>query len=219
MRIEQNLESAFPGLRVLELEMSDLRVIKQERSLSEFKAQKQSEIREKIGSLDVVKDLPIFRAYRDFYWKVGIDPTKTRPAGEALARRIIGGRDLPTINTLVDSYNIASAESHVAVAAFDLSTISSHSLLMRRARTSERFLGIGMDKSVSLNGIEVVIEDQSNSNLIAVYPYRDSEATKVTEGTRRVLMMMCGVPGIAEIDLERAKQLTENYVERFCKIV
>ena len=145
MRIEQTLESSFPGLGVLELELNDLKVKKQVRNLDEFKARKQSEIRKKIVSLDAVKDLPIFRAYRDFYWRVGIDPTKTRPAGEALARRIIGGSGLPTIYTLVDSYNIASAESHIAVAAFDLATISSDSLLMRRARTNERFLGIGMD--------------------------------------------------------------------------
>ena len=43
---------------------------------------KQEEIRKRIPSLEQVKDIPILRAYRDFYWKVGTDPTKTRPAGE-----------------------------------------------------------------------------------------------------------------------------------------
>ena len=218
MRIEQTLESTFPGLRVLELELNNLTIKQRQNSLEEFKAQKQSEIRTSVTSLEVLKDLPIFRAYRDFYWKVGIDPTKTRPAGEALARRIINGKDLPTINTLVDSYNIASAESHVAIAAFDLNTISSDLLLMRQGVSGETFLGIGMDKPIRLNGVEVVIEDQSNSNLVAVYPYRDSDATKVTESSKDVLMMMCGVPGISDKDLERAKLLTEGYVEKFCKL-
>ena len=170
-----------------------------------------------MGSLDLLQDLPIFRAYRDFYWKVGIDPTKTRPAGEALARRIVSGKRLPTINTLVDSYNIASSESHVAIAAFDLDTISSGSLFMRTARSGEAFLGIGMGKPMALTGIEVVIEDASNSNLIAVYPYRDSDATKVAEKTRHVLMMMCGVPGIKDEELQSAAFLTKSYIEKFCK--
>lgn len=216
MIIEETLESAFPGLRVLELELHNITVKIREDSLDEFRTQKQSQIRAAIGSPENVKDIPIFRAYRDFYWKVGIDPTKTRPAGEALTRRIVGGKDLPTINTLVDAYNIASAESHVAIAAFDLEKISTGSLWMRRARSGESFLGIGMGKSIVLNGIEVVIEDQSNSDIIAVYPYRDSEATKVTEMTRHALMMMCGVPGITKEDLQRAKELTKRYVEEFC---
>lgn len=201
----------------MEMELHDLSIKNRVDSLEEFKDQKQAEIRANIGSLDLVKDLPIFRAYRDFYWKVGIDPTKTRPAGEALTRRIVNGKRLPTINTLVDSYNIASSESHVAIAAFDLDTISSGSLFMRRARSGETFLGIGMGKAMTLTGIEVVIEDESNSNLIAVYPYRDSNATKVAEKTRHVLMMMCGVPGIKDEELQSAAVLTKNYIEKFCK--
>jgi DNA/RNA-binding domain of Phe-tRNA-synthetase-like protein len=208
---------SFPGLMVLEVEFHDLIIKHREGSLDEFKARKQSEIRSIVKSPELVKDLPIFRAYRDFYWKVGIDPTKIRPAGEALVRRIISGKDLPTINTLVDSYNIASSESHVAIAAFDLDTISSDSLHIRRARSGEAFLGIGMDKPMSLNGIEVVIEDETNSNLIAVYPYRDSDATKITEKTKQSLMMMCGVPGIEDEELQRALILTKRYVEKFCK--
>lgn len=217
MEIDENLRIAFPGLRVLELELHDLSIEHRQNSLEEFKIHRLSEIRRKIGTLEVVKDLPIFRAYRDFYWKVGIDPTKIRPAGEALARRIVSGRDLPVINTLVDSYNLASSESHVAIAAFDLSTISSN-LLMRRANSGEEFLGIGMHHPMVLTGIEVLIEDKSNSNLIAVYPFRDSDASKVTEETRHVLMMMCGVPGINNEDLESARFLTKSYVEKFCKL-
>ena len=103
MRIAEDLEATFRGLRVLELDLLNLTVKKVDARLEEFKKGKQEEIRGKIHSLDEVKNLPIFRAYRGFYWKVGIDPTKTRPAGEALTRRILSGKDLPTINTLVDS--------------------------------------------------------------------------------------------------------------------
>ena len=216
MQISEDLKSAYQGLQVLELEINNLRIKKNNTDLEEFKKRKQEEIRQKIKSLEEVKNLSIFRAYRNFYWKVGVDPTKTRPAGEALTRRILGGKDLPTINTLVDSYNIASAESFVAIAAFDLASVSKDSLLMRRAKVGESFLGIGMNAHIKLSGVEVVIEDQDNSNLIAVYPYRDSDASKVTEKTRDVLMMMCGVPGISIEDLKAAERLTRNYVEKYC---
>lgn len=216
MQIGEDLKSAYQGLQVLELEINNLRIKKNNPDLEEFKKIKQEEIRQKIKSLEEVKNLSIFRAYRNFYWKVGVDPTKTRPAGEALTRRILGGKDLPTINTLVDSYNIASAESFVAIAAFDLASVSKDSLLMRRAKVGESFLGIGMNVLIKLSGVEVVIEDQDNSNLIAVYPYRDSDASKVTEKTRDVLMMMCGVPGISIEDLKAAERLTRNYAGKYC---
>ncbi len=201
---------------MLEIEITNLKIRKSDPQLEEFKRKKQAEIRGRIKSLDDVKNLPIFRAYRDFYWKVGIDPTKTRPAGEALVRRILPGKDLPTINTLVDSYNIASAESFVAIAAFDLSVVSKDSLLMRRAREGEAFLGIGMDSQIELSGIEIVIEDQTKREIIAVYPYRDSDASKVTENTKDVLLMSCGVPGIPDEDLNLATNLTQRYVESYC---
>ncbi|MDG6907273.1 MAG: hypothetical protein JRN20_15980 [Nitrososphaerota archaeon] len=217
MQTDQDLLGNFPGLRVVEFEIRNLVVKRSDPRLEEFKKKKSQEIREKFKSLDDIKNYPVFRAYRDFYWKVGIDPTKTRPAGEALARKILGGRELPTINTFVDSYNIASAESAVAIATFDLASISKDSLRMRKAVTGEWFLGIGMGSPVVLSGVEVVIEDEVARNLIAVYPYRDSDGSKVTEKSCDVLMMMCGVPGIADFDLELARKLSVEYVEEYCE--
>lgn len=184
--------------------------------LEAFKQQVQQHIRERTTSLDQVKDQPIFRAYRDFFWRVGVDPTKIRPAGEALTRRILAGNDLPRINTVVDAYNMASVESSIAIAAFDLRKVNEASLFMRRARVGEAFRGIGMESQDSLSGVEIVIEDQSYPRLIAVYPYRDSDETKVEDSTSDVLFMMCGVPGIDEQSLERAMELTKDYVGRFC---
>jgi len=197
--------------------MEGLAVQSTDPALVSFKHEVQDRVRQKIASLTEVKDRPIFRAYRDFFWRVGIDPTKIRPAGEALTRRTLGGRDLPTINTLVDAYNIASVETSVAIAAFDLDAIDEESLVMRRAVKGEPFHGIGMTSPDSLTGVEVVVEDQESHRLVAVYPYRDSDDSKVTERTKGVLFLMCGVPGIDETTLEKARDLTREYVGRFCQ--
>jgi DNA/RNA-binding domain of Phe-tRNA-synthetase-like protein len=216
MRIVPELQISFPGLRVVELKMEGLRVRGRDPELESFKQEVQEGVRRKIASLTVVKDQPVFRAYRDFFWRVGIDPTKVRPAGEALTRRILGGRDLPTVNTAVDAYNLASVETSIAIAAFDLDDIEEDALVMRRAKKGEPFHGIGMASPDALTGSEVVIEDEESHRLIAVYPYRDSDDSKVTERTKDILFVMCGVPGIDETTLERARDLTREYVERFC---
>jgi DNA/RNA-binding domain of Phe-tRNA-synthetase-like protein len=216
MQIVPELQSTFPGLRVVELKMDGLRVRNSDPALESFKAEAQERVRQRFATLAEVKDRPIFRAYRDFFWRVGMDPTKVRPAGEALTRRILGGRDLPTVNTVVDAYNIASVETSVAIAAFDLGSIEAESLLMRRAAKGEPFHGIGMASPDSLTGVEVVIENRQARKLVAVYPYRDSDDSRVTEHTKGVLFMMCGVPGIDETALEIARDLTREYVSRFC---
>jgi len=185
-------------------------------ALESFKREVQERARRRTASLNEVKTQPIFRAYRDFFWRVGIDPTKIRPAGEALTRRVLGGRNLPRLNTAVDAYNLASLETSIAIAAFDTETVNEDSLLIRRAAKNEPFHGIGMASADSLTGIEVVIEDQESKELVAVYPYRDSASSRITGRTKHVLFMMCGVPGIEAAALERARDLTRDYVGRFC---
>ncbi len=203
-------------MRVVELKLVGLTVRGSDPGLEAFKLEVQERVRRRTTSLEKVKDQPIFRAYRDFFWRVGIDPTKVRPAGEALTRRILGGRDLPRVNTVVDAYNLASVETSIAIAAFDSRNVKEEALVMRRAMTGEPFHGIGMGSADSLAGVEVVIEDRDSHKVIAVYPYRDSDDSKITVGTTDVLFMMCGVPGIDDADLDRAGRLTKDFVERFC---
>jgi DNA/RNA-binding domain of Phe-tRNA-synthetase-like protein len=215
IEIDGELGALYPGLRALSRRLEGLTVSARNEALEEFKGQVFGRMEKSVRSLDELKDLPVVRAYRDFFWRVGLDPTKVRPAGEALARRIIGGRGIPTINTFVDSYNLASAQTLVPIAAFDLSKIRSD-LLMRRARGGETFLGIGMESPLALKGVEVVIEDEGDGALVAVYPYRDAEASKVTERSREVLIVSCGVPGVEEPLLEEARDLAVSYVLKYC---
>jgi DNA/RNA-binding domain of Phe-tRNA-synthetase-like protein len=216
LRIDETLKQSFPGLQVLELRIGNLAIEDKRTDLELFKKHTQQRIRESFRTLDEIRDEPRFRAYRDFFWRVGIDPTKTRPAAEALTRRIVGGKDLPTINTFVDSYNLASVSTSTAIAAFDLDSISGDELSMRKARPDESFKGIGMNSEIQLEGREVVIEDEKRHNLIAIYPYRDSDDSRVTLQTKRALLMMCGVPNLPLANLEEAGRFSRELLERFC---
>lgn len=164
-------------------------------------------------ALESLKNVPVFRAYRDFFWKVGIDPTKVRPAAEALIRRILAGKALPRINNLVDAYNFASIKTGIALAAFNRDELKGE-LVMRQAQHGERFLGIGMQNEAVLTGREVVISD--SEKLVAVYPNRDSEKSKITKLSTNILILACGVPGIETQALENAREIALDYVVRFC---
>jgi len=217
MRVDPELAAEFPGLRVVELEVDGIRVRMSDPGLDSLKARIYQEVRSSGRTLETLKDESLLKAYREFYWTVGIDPTKTRPAAEALLRRVLGGREIPTINTLVDVYNLVSLKTAVAIAAFDGGVVHSPAFLLRRARPGERFLGIGMAESIALEGREAVIEDTADRELVAVYPFRNAERGKVTEATRHAFLIMCGVPGIEDPPLLRAKDLCGQFVSEYCR--
>jgi DNA/RNA-binding domain of Phe-tRNA-synthetase-like protein len=77
-----------------------------------------SELRSRY-TIDSLKDDRLVRAYRDFYWRIGVDPTKTRPSSEALVRRILRGR-FPRIHPIVDAGNAASAATMVPIGLYDV---------------------------------------------------------------------------------------------------
>lgn len=212
VKIEEELNTKFRGLKAEYVIIEGVDVRRENQKLAEFK----SEVFERVKgrwTLDQLRENPIFRAYRDFFWRIGVDPTKIRPASEALMRRALRGRSIPNINTLVDAYNLASIDSGIPLAAFDKDKIAGE-LFMREAVAKEEFYGIGMDKPVILNGGEVVLED--GEKLVAIYPYRDADISKITLNTRNLLLMICGVPNIDDSTIEEAKVLGVGYVQRFC---
>jgi DNA/RNA-binding domain of Phe-tRNA-synthetase-like protein len=212
LKIDSELRTRFPDLNVLTLQVKGLKIQKKDVALEKFKLEVMKQVRNDYN-LDDVKDHPTFRAYRDFFWRIGIDPTKIRPAAEALIRRILAGKTLPCINTLVDVYNLASIKSRIALATFDADQLEGD-LLMRFAEEGEQFYGIGMEKPLILKGGEIVISDKEK--LVAVYPYRDADNTKVTDKTENITVVVCGVPSIPKQDLENAYQVTVEYIKRFC---
>lgn len=211
LNLDTGLKNKYPGLSARMVKIHDVTILLQNDLLEVFKPEVYA-IAQKQWDLDRLKENPTFRAYRDFFWKVGIDPTKIRPASEALIRRILRGNSLPQINTFVDAYNLASIATAIPFGAFDLDKMNGI-LTMREALKDEKFLGIGMENSINLSGGEVVIQDEER--LIAIYPYRDADYSKVSPSTRNVLLMICGVPGISNETLLKAESVGINYVTKF----
>jgi DNA/RNA-binding domain of Phe-tRNA-synthetase-like protein len=211
MKFSQEVLNAFQGICVAEGDIRSVQIAKESPLLEALKMEIIQEIQSRY-SLDQVKDDPVFRAYRDFFWSVGVDPTKTRPASEALVRRVLSGGKLPRINTAVDAYNLASVRSGIPIAAFDADTLAGD-LTLRFARDGEHFLGIGMEKPVVLQKNQVIMTDVEQ--IIAIYPYRDSDTTKVTLDTRNIRIITCGVPGITRDQLIGAYALCAGYLEEY----
>jgi DNA/RNA-binding domain of Phe-tRNA-synthetase-like protein len=163
-------------------------------------------MRERFPTLDEVKEDHTVRALRQFYWKIGIDPTKTRPSSEALLRRLLK-KELPVINNLVDAGNLASAKTIIPIGIYDVDRIEGE-LSLRLSLEGEQFVGIGNKVSALEKDIPVLADEEG---IVHLYPHRDSMRTRITEECKNALVVACGAPGIRKKALDRALESVRFY--------
>jgi DNA/RNA-binding domain of Phe-tRNA-synthetase-like protein len=154
---------------------------------------------------DLLSDKRI-RALRTFYWRIGIDPTKTRPASEALIRRILK-KEIPSINTLVDAGNLSSAMTCIPIGLYDLDQVKGP-LVMTLTEGGEEFRPIGGEACNLDKGVPVLMDDEG---ILHLYPYRDCMRTRITGDTVNALAVSCGVKGISDTDLGEALEKLDGY--------
>lgn len=161
-------------------------------------------LEQQIRSEGDTKTSPVAQAYRRFFWKVGLDPTKIRPAGEALRRRVLNGGHIPTINSVVDAGNIVSAKTLVPIGLYDTQKLSG-SLALKLSEGGERFLPIGSAAEETLAaGTPILVDEAEPDRAIHLFPHRDSQLTKITSQTRSVLVVGAGVEGVNHDYVRRA---------------
>jgi DNA/RNA-binding domain of Phe-tRNA-synthetase-like protein len=200
----------FPDLSICIGVINNIRVERENEQARQLKKIVYEEVRAKYA-IETLKDDPTVRAYRDFYWKLDIDPTKTRPAGEALLRRVLHGDELPGISTVVDAYNLGSTKTIVPISGFD-SDLLILPFQVRFAQNGEFFTGIGMNKPMLLTSKMLVLTDERQ--ILCIYPYRDSESTKITDKTKNAVIVGYGALGIGDDQLKQAVETTLEYIKQ-----
>jgi DNA/RNA-binding domain of Phe-tRNA-synthetase-like protein len=199
----------FPELAICIGTITGIHNQKDNNQLRQLKKTVYEEVRTR-HNVEALKNDPKVRAYRDFYWKLNIDPTKTRPSGEALLRRVLNGNELPSISTVVDAYNLASMQTMIPISGFDRDALDPP-FHIRFAR-NEAFTGIGMTKPILLTDKMIVLTDEKR--VLCVYPYRDSEYTKITAQTERAAIIGYGAPRISQEQLKEAVERTLECIKR-----
>jgi len=200
----------FPKIAVGIGIINNVVVEKENEKIRELKIAAYSEVRAK-HDVEKLKDNPVIRAYRDLYWKLDIDPTKTRPSGEALLRRVLHGNELPTISTAVDAYNLASMKTIIPISGFDKEKLNPP-FNVRFAENGEEFTGIGMEKPTTPTSKMLVLAD--SKRVLCIYPHRDTDYTKITEKTKNILVIGYGAPGITAQQLKEAVETALSYIKK-----
>ncbi|MDK6028765.1 phenylalanine--tRNA ligase beta subunit-related protein [Ignisphaera sp. 4213-co] len=161
-------------------------------------------------TLDSLKNDAVVRAYRDFFWRIGIDPTKVRPASEALVRRGLRG-SFPRISPVVDAGNIASAYTMVPIGMYDLA-YASPPFRITISRGGEVFKPIGGGEERLGKGIPIFVD--SKNLVMHIYPHRDSVETMIRNTTREVLIVGAGVPNVETNLVKKAVEIVAQLLEK-----
>ena len=158
-----------------------------------------------------LKEMPSIAATRRVYKACGKDPSRYRPASEALIRRVLQGKELYQIDTLVDLINLASIRYGYSIGGFDASKFVGDTLTLGIGRAGEPYEGIGRGM-LNIEGLPVYRDAEGGVGT----PTSDNERTKITLETRRLVVLINGYDGNEDRVRANAEFILE-LVRRFCQ--
>lgn len=149
---------------------------------------------------ETVKQIPGIEATRRVYKACGKDPSRYRPASEALIRRMLQGKTLYQIDTLVDLVNLAGIAYGYSIGGFDADKFVGDTLTLGIGREGEPYEGIGRGK-INIAGLPVYRDAEGGVGT----PTSDNERTKIGLATRHVLVLINGYDGNRDHVMENAE--------------
>ena len=136
---------------------------------------------------------PVIRAWRDVYKRFG--ERRNRCSVEALIRRTLKGNLPPSINPLVDLYNLLSLTYELPYGGENLDVLNEDIVLLR-AEGDEEFIPLGADEEDEVEHPRPgeVTYCSGKTVLCGSFNYRESDFTKIEPDTHNVILFIENVP-------------------------
>jgi DNA/RNA-binding domain of Phe-tRNA-synthetase-like protein len=158
-----------------------------------------------------LKEITSIAATRRVYKACGKDPSRYRPASEALIRRILQGKRLYQLNTLVDLVNLASIAYGYSIGGFDADKIEGDTLTLGIGREGEPYEGIGRG-IINIHGLPVYRDAKGGVGT----PTSDNERTKISDNTSHLLVLINGYDG-NELRVRENAEYIQELLRKFCE--
>ena len=162
-------------------------------------------------TIDTLKEISGIAATRRIYRICGKDPSRYRPAAEALIRRILQGKTLYQIDTLVDLINLASMKYGYSLGGFDADKFVGNTLELGVGKEGEPYEGIGRGM-INIQGLPVYRDGIGGVGT----PTSDNERTKITINTNHLLVLINGYDGNEALVRQNA-EFVQQLIKRFCE--
>ena len=158
-----------------------------------------------------LKEIESIAATRNVYRACGKDPSRYRPASEALIRRMLQGKELYQRDTLVDLVNLASIAFGYSIGGFDADRFVGDTLTLGIGREGEPYEGIGRGM-INIHGLPVYRDAEGGVGT----PTSDNERTKMTLSTRHLVVLINGYDGNEQRVRENAEYI-QSLLRKYCQ--
>lgn len=160
---------------------------------------------------ETLKEMTSISATRKVYKACGKDPSRYRPASEALIRRALQGKELYQIDTLVDLINLASIAFGYSIGGFDADKFKGDTLTLGIGREGEPYEGIGRGM-INIHGLPVYRDAEGGVGT----PTSDNERTKIELQTTHLVVLINGYDGNEARVVENAKYI-QSLIRKYCQ--
>lgn len=160
---------------------------------------------------ETLKEVSGIAATRRVYRACGKDPSRYRPAAEALIRRQLQGKRLYQIDTLVDLVNLASIAYGYSIGGFDADKFVGDRLTLGVGREGEPYEGIGRGM-INIAGLPVYRDARGGVGT----PTSDNERTKIQLGTTRLVVLINGYDG-NETQVRANAAYIQELLRKYCE--
>lgn len=158
-----------------------------------------------------LKELESIAATRRVYRACGKDPSRYRPASEALIRRMLQGKALYQCDTLVDLVNLASIAFGYSIGGFDADKFVGDTLTLGIGKEGEPYEGIGRGM-LNIAGLPVYRDVKGGVGT----PTSDNERTKMTLETRHLVVLINGYDG-NENRVRQNAEYIQQLLRKYCQ--
>ena len=207
LSIDAGILSSCPDCRLGCLLIRDVKIVGSSPALSQEFLKLQSEVA-KIYNMEELTKLPPIMAVRAMYKKLDFDPSRYRPASEALVRRVLQHKSLYYVNSAVDASNYCSLKFLVPFGLYDWDKIEG-ATVYRRAHDGS-YVNMGGNQ-VSTDGKPFLTDH------LGVFgnPTSDSRRTAVSLTTRNLLSVVYAGSGTGREELARILEFTGEILTRY----
>ncbi len=211
--ISSSIFSSHPALSIGLIIATGIDNTKSSPEISQLLRTEEQKIRSTF-TLENFRDHPHLAALQEVHRGFGSNPNKFPPSIQSLIKRILKGSNLPSINPLVDLYNVLSLRHLVCAGAEDLD-VCTGDIELTPADGTEHFVPLGESAEDPPEKGELVYKDRAGV-ICRKLNWREGDRTKITEATKNALLVIEGFSPLSnEIIMQILKELSE-LLQKYC---